>query len=85
MATHPTYTVALVGKIGITSFRANVIHRIFNKKPGFIQNPVFTMEVNLTLLLSIFRTRWQRYEIAKSSNCLIVFLTHLSCVNADNS
>jgi len=73
MATHPTYTVALVWEIGITSFRANAIHRISHKKPGFLQNPVLIIELNLNLLLSIFRTRWQGDKIPKSSNGLIAF------------
>ena len=43
------------------------------------------MELNLTLLLSIFRTRWQRHEIPKSSNRLIAFFAQFSCINADNA
>jgi len=43
------------------------------------------MELNLTLLLSIFRSRWQSQEIPKSFNRLIAFFAQFSCINADNA
>ena len=43
------------------------------------------MELNLTLLLRIFRTRWQSHEIPKSCNRLIAFFAQFSCINADNA
>jgi hypothetical protein len=43
------------------------------------------MELNFTLFLRIFRSRWQRQEIPKSSNRLIAFFAHFSCINANKA